>query len=128
MTLLCLLLTATLSANFSPSFAEVKTPDLDHLPLAAIEAIVTANDLTHYEQAALERFRNRQGKRIKQISDKAMVLLRQYHGREIRVLTLDDGFEYDGQRFRSLSAVARSVTGQRWNGLLFFGLTKRKRS
>jgi len=55
------------------------------------------------------------------------LLTRQYHGNEIRVLTLDDGFEWEGQHYRSLSAVARAVTGQRWNGLLFFGLTERKR-
>ncbi len=55
------------------------------------------------------------------------VLTRQYHGNEIRVLALDDGFEWDGRHYRSLSAVARAVTGQRWNGLLFFGLTERKR-
>ncbi len=55
------------------------------------------------------------------------LLTRQYHGNEIRVLVLDDGFEWEGQNYRSLSAVARAVTGQRWNGLLFFGLTERKR-
>ena len=55
------------------------------------------------------------------------VLSRQHHGQEIRVLVLDDGFEWDGRRFGSLSAVARAVTGQKWNGWLFFGLTKRKR-
>ncbi len=56
------------------------------------------------------------------------VLTRQYHGNEIRVLVLDDGFEWDGRHYRSLSAVARAVTGQRWNGPLFFGLRQRKRS
>ena len=55
------------------------------------------------------------------------VLTRPYHGNAIRVLALDDGFEWDGLHYRSLSAVARAVTGQRWNGLLFFGLTERKR-
>ncbi len=55
------------------------------------------------------------------------VLTRQYHGREIRVFTLDDGFEWNGQHFSSLSAVARAVTGSRWNGRLFWGLTERKR-
>ena len=56
------------------------------------------------------------------------VLTREYHDRELRVLTREDGFEWEGRQYRSLSAVARAVTGQRWNGLLFFGLTKRKRS
>jgi len=52
------------------------------------------------------------------------VLSRRYHGQEIRVTVLEDGFEWNGRHFRSLSALAREVTGQRWNGLLFFGLTK----
>ncbi len=55
------------------------------------------------------------------------VLTRQYHGREIRVVTLDDGFEWNGQHFSSLSAVARAITGAKWNGRLFFNLTTRKR-
>ena len=38
---------------------------------------------------------------------------------------LPDGFEWNGQQFKSLSAVARSVTGTRWNGYGFFGLLKK---
>ena len=53
------------------------------------------------------------------------VITRQYHGREIRIAVLEKGFEYQGRPYRSLSAIARDVTGQRWNGLLFFGLTRR---
>jgi len=37
---------------------------------------------------------------------------------------LDSGFEYGGERFASLSAIAKKITGTKWNGLLFFGLTK----
>ena len=54
-------------------------------------------------------------------------LSRKYHGQEIRVTVLEDAFEWDGRRFKSLSALAREVTGQQWNGLLFFGLTKREK-
>ena len=55
------------------------------------------------------------------------VITRQWHGRELRLLVLDDGFELDGTRYGSLSEAARAVTGQRWNGPLFFGLRKRSR-
>jgi hypothetical protein len=54
------------------------------------------------------------------------VIARQYHGQEIRVTVMEKGFEYQGRPYRSLSAIAREVTGQRWNGILFFGLTGRK--
>lgn len=55
------------------------------------------------------------------------VITRQYHGREIRVTVTESGFEWEGRPYRSLSAVARDVCGQRWNGFLFFGLTRRQR-
>jgi hypothetical protein len=54
-------------------------------------------------------------------------LVRTYRGTDIRVLVLDDGFEWDGRHFDSLSEVAFAVTGSHWSGPLFFGLTKRKR-
>jgi hypothetical protein len=40
------------------------------------------------------------------------------------VKVLDAGFEYEGRSFDSLSAVAREITGTRWNGFVFFGLAK----
>jgi Protein of unknown function (DUF2924) len=50
------------------------------------------------------------------------VLTRKYRGRMIEVTVLPKGFEYDGQVYRSLSAIAKAVTGSHWNGHLFFGL------
>lgn len=52
------------------------------------------------------------------------VITREYKGHEIRVRVLDEGYEYDGQPYRSLSAVAKAVTGSHWNGRAFFGLKK----
>ena len=43
------------------------------------------------------------------------------------VLAHENGFEYAGRMFRSLSAVAREITGTRWNGRLFFGLKRDRR-
>ena len=51
---------------------------------------------------------------------------RRFGNRDIVVKVLSKGFEYEHQRYRSLSAIAREVTGTRWNGLLFFGLTERR--
>jgi hypothetical protein len=50
------------------------------------------------------------------------VLTREYHGQVVTVTVPDAGFEYAGQVYRSLTAVAKAVTGSHWNGLLFFGL------
>ena len=52
------------------------------------------------------------------------VLTRKYKGQQISVRVLEDGFEYDGQPYGSLSAVAKAVTGSHWNGRAFFGLKK----
>src|SRR5512144_588111 len=49
-------------------------------------------------------------------------LIREWKGVEHIVTVLDDGFEYQGRTFRSLSAIARAITGPRWNGPLWFGL------
>ena len=52
-------------------------------------------------------------------------LVRVYQGKTVVVKVLATGFEYEGQRYASLSAVARAITGTPWNGLVFFGLAKR---
>ena len=53
------------------------------------------------------------------------VLVREWGERDHQVrVTADELFEYDGRAFKSLSAVARHITGTQWNGLLFFGLRK----
>jgi hypothetical protein len=44
------------------------------------------------------------------------------------VRVLENGFEWNGVVYRSLSAVAKAVTGTHWNGKLFFGLAKRKKT
>ena len=50
---------------------------------------------------------------------------RQYKGKMIRVVVLQEGFEYEGQRYRSLSAIAKAVSGTHTNGFLFFRLGRR---
>lgn len=50
------------------------------------------------------------------------MLRRAYKGRDLIVTILESGFEFEGRRYRSLSAIAKVVTGAHWNGLLFFGL------
>jgi hypothetical protein len=54
-------------------------------------------------------------------------LIREWDGIAHTVTVLKECFEGDGQRYKSLSAVARAITGTRWNGYRFFGLRERKR-
>jgi len=53
------------------------------------------------------------------------VLVRVFKGREHRVTVRANGFEYQGDVYRSLSAVAHAISGSHWNGYHFFGLGKR---
>lgn len=48
-------------------------------------------------------------------------LLREWNGRTYQVEATDDGYVLDGKSYRSLSAVARHITGARWSGPRFFG-------
>jgi len=50
------------------------------------------------------------------------VLTKTYKGRALKVVVNEKDFTFEGERFRSLSAIARKVTGIGWNGFLFFGL------
>jgi hypothetical protein len=52
------------------------------------------------------------------------VLVRDFGGTRHEVKVLEEGFEYADARFASLSAVAREITGTRWNGFIFFGLER----
>ena len=49
-------------------------------------------------------------------------LVRDWRGQAHSVLVLDDGFEYQGQRHRSLTEIARQITGAHWSGPRFFGV------
>lgn len=49
-------------------------------------------------------------------------LVREWNGRAYQIEVLEDGFQMDGKRYRSLSAVARKITGAHWSGPRFFGL------
>jgi hypothetical protein len=55
-------------------------------------------------------------------------LLREWRGRTYTVLALETGFEMTGQRFATLSEIARHVTGAHWSGPRFFGLKRVTRS
>jgi hypothetical protein len=55
-------------------------------------------------------------------------LVRQWRGHTHTVLVREDGFEYKGQRFRSLTVIAEQITQAHWSGPRFFGVSKRARA
>jgi Protein of unknown function (DUF2924) len=52
-------------------------------------------------------------------------LVREWHGRSHAVIVLEEGFEYLGRRYSSLSRIATLISGTRWSGPVFFGLKRR---
>jgi hypothetical protein len=55
-------------------------------------------------------------------------LLRQWRGDTHTVLVGEDGFEYEGRQYRSLTVIAEQITGAHWSGPRFFGLNRRARA
>lgn len=73
---------------------------------------VAAEEFGERSRAAVHRMQLKPGTR----------LVREYHGRVHEVDVIDDGYVWNGTRYRSLSAIARAITGTHWNGIVFFGL------
>ena len=55
-------------------------------------------------------------------------LLRQWQGETHNVIVVNDGFDYRNKRYRSLSEIARQITGTRWSGPAFFGLKQPRKA
>ena len=52
--------------------------------------------------------------------------VREHNGKLHEVTVLDDGFEYEGENYRSLTEIATAITGTKWSGPAFFGLKRKK--
>jgi hypothetical protein len=75
----------------------------------------------HIETIPGERTQRKQDRRLPMAGS---LLTREWKGRTILVEVLTQGFRYEDRLFSSLSAIATEITGTRWNGLAFFGLTR----
>jgi hypothetical protein len=97
-----------------------------------------ANQLQEQSYGGVSRALRRRLQNLAEVSDKAMMavdpglvlkaattLVRQWRGHTHTVLVHTDGFEHEGQLYRSLTAIAERITEAHWSGPRFFGLTKR---
>jgi len=91
--------------------APPRRPQPDAAPLAA--AVKTA---------AVSFSGDRRGRSAGRLPFPGTFLTREYKGRTIQVLVLRNGFEWEGETYKSLSAVAKAITGSHTSGFLFFGL------
>ena len=76
------------------------------------------------EQAATDAAASAALSRDTRIPRVGTVLKRSYQGVEHSVIILPNGFEWEGRIYKSLSGIARQITGTGWNGYGFFGLLK----
>ena len=60
--------------------------------------------------------------KTQKVASEGTRLIRQWHGRTYTVEALETGFLHEGKTYRSLSEIARSITGVRWSGRRFFGV------
>jgi hypothetical protein len=95
--------------------------DLRMLPPRRLPSDLDTNDAGTTD---VRRGKSRFDRRIPAVGT---VLERVYGGTAITVTILDDGFEHQGRRYGSLSAIATEVTGTRWNGLAFWGISGTRR-
>lgn len=92
---------------------EIYLGGLSDKDLAALEAIADKDPLANLNQNGIRKVINREGTRLKRV----------WKGNEYEVIAVGDGtFEFNGKGYKSLSAIAREITGTRWNGKLFFGV------
>jgi len=100
-----------------------------------------ANQLQEQSYGGVSRALRRRLQSLAAASDKATMavdpglvlktgttLVRQWRGHAHTVLVCEDGFEYEGQRYHSLSVIAERITGAHWSGPRFFGLTPHARA
>jgi hypothetical protein len=80
-------------------------------------------------EALADELEGKAGRRRRAIETRPIAgtrLIREWQGIEHCVTVRDEDFEYQGRPYTSLSAVARTITGTRWNGLVFFGLKNQR--
>ncbi len=77
------------------------------------------------EAAEVARMERRQRKNGMPVAGTRLV--REWQGRRYEVTVVQGGFEFEGRRYRSLTAVTKAITGTHWNGPAFFGLRKPER-
>lgn len=80
-------------------------------------------------EALGQQFDSGKGKRSARLHNRPIAgtrLIREWQGVEHCVTVLREGFEWQGRPYKSLSAVARAITGTRWNGYVFFALKNQR--
>ncbi len=92
-----------------------------------IQELITKYDPVNNKSLRPDNALNNQVKKTRLSRDKRLpipgtVVTKEYKGVMLQVKVLERGFEYNGKVYKSLTAIAKEVTGAHWNGFLFFQL------
>jgi DUF2924 family protein len=98
--------------------------DLDSQTLRVLEAYAAKNDGRWRGRVRLDRLGDAPPLSSRLRIKPGSILVREWAGELHRVMVLEVGFAWKGAPYRSLSEVARAITGTRWNGPRFFGLDR----
>jgi hypothetical protein len=99
------------------------------LPMDALQAMERALDDAGYDAVGGERAAARAStpttRRHPGLPMLGTRLVRDWNGQRYDVLVTRDGFEFEGRPYKSLTAIAKAITGTHWNGPNFFGLRRK---
>jgi len=88
-----------------------------------VEQLIQQLDPINNKALRPESMQEKQPKsRDKRLPIPGTVVIKEYKGTKLEIKVLESGFEFQNKTFKSLSAIAKAVTGAHWNGYLFFGL------
>lgn len=80
------------------------------------------------ENAMPRRSPSGRAKPLKEAPILGCTFVREWQGKRHEVNALRDGFEWEGKKYRSLTAVAKAITGTHWNGRAFFGVSSGRKN
>ncbi len=106
-------------ARKAPNKSAVQTKEIKEKVTKVSSAETAATEIPQ------KKMHRRKGERDPRLPTAGSVLTREYKGQSVAVTVLDEGFEWGGKEYRSLSKIAGEVAGCSYNGFLFFGLTQR---
>lgn len=89
------------------------------------DALIKKHDPVNNKSAKSKNGDAKKSNRDPRLPIPGSIITKVYKGKKLEVKTLEKGFEYKGKVYRSLSVIAKDVTGNIWNGFLFFGLNKK---
>ena len=89
------------------------------------DALIKKHDPVNNKSAKSKNGDAKKANRDPRLPIPGTIIAKVYKGKKLEVKTLEKGFEYKGKVYRSLSGIAKDITGDGWNGFLFFGLCKK---